>query len=200
MAFCSKCGNEVHTNEKFCSKCGNKIESLSNQQNTSIQKEYVFNDPTMGGKTIIKLGEGTLTIARPGIMAKFSHGFSGEKTILFNQISAIQIKKAGIARGYIQFIMSGTKEGKSGVIFGDSKNENIVYFASTFNNNKTNSAAEEIKRTIEQYNLNANKISSTNVVKEDDKYDKLAKLKQLLDNNVISNEEFEKEKAKLLND
>lgn len=161
-----------------------------------MEKEYVFNDPTMGGKTIIRLGEGTLTISRPGLISKFSHGFSGDKTILFNQISAIQIKKAGIARGYIQFVMAGTKEGKSGVIFGDSKNENIVYFASTFNNKKTNDAAEEIKRTIEQYNLKSNK--GTTVIKEEDKYDKLAKLKKLLDDNVITQEEFESEKSKLL--
>ena len=161
-----------------------------------MEKEYVFNDPTMGGKTIIKLGEGTLTISRPGILSKFSHGFSGEKTIMFNQISAIQIKKAGLARGYIQFVLAGTKEGKSGVIFGDSKNENIVYVASTFNNKKTNDAVEEIKHIIEQYNLNSNK--GTTIIKEDDKYDKLAKLKKLLDDNVITQEEFENEKSKLL--
>ena len=161
-----------------------------------MEKEYIFNDPTMGGKTKIVLHEGSMTISRPGIMSKFSHGFSGEKTVLFSQISAIQIKKAGFARGYIQFVMAGTKEGKSGVIFGDSKNENIVYFASTFNNKKTNDAAEEIKRTIEQYNLNSNK--GTTIVKEEDKYDKLVKLKKLLDDNVITQEEFENEKSKLL--
>lgn len=161
-----------------------------------MSKEFIFNDPTMGGKAIVKLEEGRLAISRPGIMSKFSHGFSGEKTILFNQISAIQIKKAGMARGYIQFVMAGTKEGKSGVIFGNSKDENIIYFASTFNNKKTNDAAEEIKSTIEQYNLNANK--GTTIVKEEDKYDKLAKLKKLLDDNVILQEEFESEKTKLL--
>lgn len=60
---------------------------------------------------------------------------------------------------------------------------------------KTNDAAEEIKRTIEQYNLNSNKV--TTIAKED-KYDKLAKLKKLLDDNVITQEEFENEKCKLL--
>ena len=83
-------------------------------------------------------------------------------------------------------------------MFGDSKDENIIYFASTFNNNKTNSAAEEIKNTIEQYNINASK--GNVVINENDKYDKLAKLKDLLDNNVISKEEFEKEKKKLLDE
>ena len=92
--------------------------------------------------------------------------------------------------------MAGTKEGKSGIIFGNSKDENIVYFASTFNNKNTNNAAEEIKRVIEQYNLYTNK--GTTSVKEEDKYDKLAKLKKLLDDGVITKEEFEKEKIKLL--
>jgi len=161
-----------------------------------MEKEYLINDPTMGGKTIIKLGEGILTISRPGIISKFSHGFCGEKTILFNQISAIQIKKAGMARGYIQFIMAGTKEAKSGAVFGNIKDENIIYFASGFNNKKVNSNAEEIKNMIEQYNLNINK--GTTIIKNEDKYDKLAKLKKLLDDNVITKEEFETEKAKLL--
>lgn len=160
----------------------------------NMEKEYVFYDMTMGGATIIKLGDGALTISRPGIISKFLHGFSGEKTILYNQISAIQIKKAGFTRGYIQFVMAGTKEEKSGAIFGNSRDENIVYFAASFNNQQTNSDAEEIKRVIEQYNLNSNRT----IIREEDRYDKLAKLKKLLDENVITQEEFEKEKSKLL--
>ena len=44
--------------------------------------------------------------------------------------------------------------------------------------------------------MNSNK--GTTIVKEEDKYDKLAKLKKLLDDNAITQEEFESEKAKLL--
>ena len=198
MAFCSKCGSKVFEDEKFCSSCGVKIEELLDDkiENTE-QKEFVFSDPTMGGKAIIRLGDGVLTISRPGIMAKFSHGFSGDKTIMFNQISAVQIKKAGMTRGYIQFIMAGSREAKSGAIFGDSKDENIIYFSSGFDNTRVNAAAEEIKKAIEQYNKNSNK-STTNIVKQDDKYDKLSKLKKLLDDNVISQKEFDDEKKKIL--
>lgn len=159
-----------------------------------MNKEYEFNSPTIGGKTIIKLNNGTLTISRPGILSKFSHGFVGEKTILFNQISAIQIKKAGFARGYIQFILAGTKEVKSGIIFGKT-DENIVYFDSTFNNTKNNANAEEIKKMIEDFNINSNNFTN---VREDDKYDKIAKLKKLLDSKAISLEEYSSEKEKLL--
>lgn len=195
MKYCTDCGSEVNKNQKYCTKCGKDL--LNNQNNNMKIKEYKFSDPTSGGKAIIRLGEASLSISRPGILSKFSNGFTGEKTILYNQISSVQIKKAGMARGYIQFILPGSKEAKSGVVFGDSKDENIIYFSSGFNNEKVNKAAEDIKRTIENYNLNSNKGST--IIKEDDKYDKLNKLKQLLDNNVISQEEFDKEKEKLLN-
>lgn len=158
-----------------------------------MEKEYIFNDPTMGGKTKIVLHEGSMTISRPGIMSKFSHGFSGEKTVLFSQISAIQIKKAGFARGYIQFVMAGTKEGKSGAIFGDSKDENIVYFASGFNNKKVNDSAEEIKNIIEKYNLKSNN-NTSNLSSADE----ILKYKKLLDQNIITQEEFEAKKKELL--
>lgn len=163
-----------------------------------MNKEYIFNDPTMGGKTIIRLTDGLMTISRPGIMSKFLHGFSGEKTIMFNQISAIQIKKAGIARGYIQFVVLGTKEAKSGAIFGNSKDENIVYFASTFNNKKNNEAAEEIKNIIEQYNVSC--VKGTTVIQNiKSPIEQVKDLKELLDIGAITQEEYDKKKKELLN-
>lgn len=158
-----------------------------------MNKEYIFNSPTMGGKTKIVLSGNSVTISRPGVLSKLSHGFSGDKTIMINQISAVQIKKAGMARGYIQFILAGTREAKSGIL--GSKDENIIYFDSAFKNKEVNANAEEIKKYIEQYNSN---IYNQNIVKEDDKYDKLIKLKKLLDDSVISQEEFENEKTKIL--
>ena len=162
-----------------------------------MTKEFEFNDLGSGGKAIIKLNDNSLTISRPGFVSKLSHGFSGEKTIMYNQISAVQVKKAGVSRGYIQFVIAGSKEAKSGIL-GNNKDENTIYFASTFNNSKVNSACDEIKNTIEQYNAN---ISNGVVIEkhEDDVYDKIAKLKKLLDADAITQEEYDKEKSKLLN-
>ena len=70
----------------------------------NMQKEYEFYSLGMGGKSIIKINGNTLTISRPGLMSKMSLGFTGEKTVMINQISGVQIKKVGLARGYIQFI------------------------------------------------------------------------------------------------
>ena len=47
----------------------------------------------------------------------------------------------------------------------------------------------------EDFNINSNNFTN---VREDDKYDKIAKLKKLLDSKAISLEEYSSEKEKLL--
>lgn len=163
-----------------------------------MQKEYEFYSLGMGGKSIIKINGNTLTISRPGLMSKMSLGFTGEKTVMINQISGVQIKKVGLARGYIQFIMAGTKEAKSGII-GGKIDENIVYSDSFFKNknNQINSSFEEIKKYIEDFNSNQN--GNTTIVQNvKSPVEQVKELKELLDMGVISQEEFDKKKKELL--
>lgn len=162
-----------------------------------MKKEYEFSSFSNGGKTKVILEDGKITITRPGFISKFSHGFTGDKTILIKDISAVQFKPVGIARGYLQFVFVGSREAKSGIIRGE-RNENIIYFDSGFNNDKINKNAKEIKDYIENYNIKASQNSITNIYNSTDKYDKLAKIKKLLDDGVLSKEEFEKEKQKIL--
>lgn len=163
-----------------------------------MKKQFTFNSIMKDGKTIITIDDGRLTISRPGILSKLSHGFSGEKTILIENISAVQLKRAGISRGYIQFIMPGAIEKRSGITNG-AIDENIIYFESK----KYNEDAETIKLYIENYNLykNKNKNNSTTINQQvtKNKYDELRQLNDLLADGIISQEEFEKEKEKILN-
>ena len=160
-----------------------------------MQKEYEFYSLGMGGKSIIKINGNTLTISRPGLMSKMSLGFTGDKTIMINQISGVQIKKVGLARGYIQFIMAGTKEVKSGII-GGKIDENVVYSDSSFkkSNKQINDDFEEIKKYIEDFNSNQNNTTVVQNVKSP-----VEQVKELLDMGAISQEEFDKKKKELLN-
>lgn len=164
-----------------------------------MQKEYEFYSLGMGGKSIIRIDGNTLTISRPGLMSKMSLGFTGEKTVMINQISGVQIKKVGLARGYIQFIMAGTKEAKSGVI-GGKIDENIVYSDSFFKNknNQINSNFEEIKKYIEEFNSNQNN-NTTIIQNVKSPVEQVKELKELLDMGAISQEEFDIKKKELLN-
>lgn len=200
--YCKKCGNEIKENQKFCSNCGTQV--LEIEQN-NFEKEDLNNNlfkfKSMDqGKVEITIKDNKLTISRPGIISKLSHGFVGEKTILINQISAVQLKKVGFSRGYLQFMISGHEERKSGIMKG-AKDENIVYFDNygKKQNKLMNENAEYIKNYIEEYNSNNINNQSVTFVQQDDKYDKLSKLKKLLDENIINQDEFDKEKEKILN-
>ena len=98
--------------------------------------------------------------------------------------------------GYIQFVLIGSQESKGG-LQSAMRDENTVCFDGGFNTERTNQEARKIKEYIENYISNMDKNKNV-IVSQDDKYDKLAKLKKLLDENIITQEEFESEKSKLL--
>lgn len=200
--YCRNCGKKINEGQKFCSYCGTQILGFGQINSNQNLNNKIFKFKSMNqGNVEIALNDNRLTISRPGIIAKLSHGFTGEKTILINQITAVQLKKVGFSRGYLQFIVSGHEEKKSGILKGD-KDENIIYFDNFGNKQNAimNQNAEYIKNYIEEYNSRRNNNQSTTVVQQNDKYDKLSKLKKLLDENIINQEEFEKEKEKHLND
>lgn len=167
------------------------IKILVYRKEKNMQQEYIFSSPLKGGKAIVKIDSDVITISRPGMMSKMTMGFKGDKTIPIKNITSVQVKFSGFARGYIQFTIAGEVAKKAGI--DGQLDENIIYF----DGKKYNEGASAIKDYIEKYNSNN---SNQNIVlKEDDKYDKLAKLKKLLDDDVISKEEFESEKKKILN-
>lgn len=197
FVFCTNCGIKLTNESLFCTNCGTKLNSINELE--SVPKKYLFNSLS-DGKVEIIIENNKLTISRPGLISKFSHGLSGDKTILINQITAVQLKKVGFSRGYIQFIISGHEERKSGVVKGE-KDENIVYF-DNFGSKKNleyNNNADEIKKYIENFNSQSQLTTPISITQQSDKYDKLKKIKELLDNGTLTQEEFEKEKQKILN-
>ena len=197
FVFCTNCGTKLTNESLFCTNCGTKLNSINELE--SVPKKYLFNSLS-DGKVEIIIENNKLTISRPGLISKFNHGLSGDKTILINQITAVQLKKVGFSRGYIQFIISGHEERKSGVVKGE-KDENIVYF-DNFGSKKNleyNNNAEEIKKYIESFNSQSQFTAPISITQQSDKYDKLKKIKELLDNGILTQEEFEKEKQKILN-
>lgn len=173
------------------------IEKSNSSTNFSAikNKQYNFKSIQSGNASII-INDDKITIKRNGLLALNAHGLTGEKTFRINQISAVQLKEAKMAIGYIQFVLIGSQESKGG-LQAAMRDENTVCFDGGFNTEKTNQEAREIKEYIENY-ISQMENNKNVIVSQDDKYDKLAKLKKLLDDNVITPEEFESEKTKLL--
>ena len=61
-----------------------------------------------------------------------------------------------------------------------------------------NDVVREIKEYIENYNGNNTINTVTNIYNTNDKYDKLEKIKRLLEQGILTKEEFEVEKTKIL--
>lgn len=156
-----------------------------------MKKEYVFKGST-SGKCIVLLEDDKISITRKGISSFFMHGLKGTKTIDLNAITSIQLKKSGFSAGYIQFVLMGSQESKGG-LHSALQDENTIGFVGK----KYNKQAEEIKEYIEAYKLSNTKMKNT-TIKTYNKYEQLEKIKKLLDEGVLTQEEFENEKIKIL--
>jgi hypothetical protein len=117
----------------------------------------------------------------------------GEKTISIRSISSIQLKKMGkITVGYIQFTFQGSLENQSRSTFNALDDQNTISIAN-------DAQFEDFKRAkalIESYQnqLYAPQIQSSSTSGADE----LKKYKELLDDGIISEEEFNAKKKQIL--
>lgn len=110
----------------------------------------------------------------------------GDKTIPYSSIVAVQLKKAGMVAGYIQFTLAGGSEAKSG-LFQSAMDENSVNFHAFGGKNEK---FAECKRLVEE------RIGRT--ASGGSSLDELTKLAELKDKGIITEAEFQQKKKQLL--
>jgi hypothetical protein len=143
-----------------------------------------------------------VAISRKSFGGFISQGASsGERKYYYKDINGIEYKKPTImANGYFKIIIAGSAESNAKVgILGSSKesmqDQNTVVLRAF--NKKVGQQTDEI------YELVMEKISSAkskNTGEVSTKMDELKKLGELKASGVLTDEEFQIEKAKLLND
>jgi hypothetical protein len=120
---------------------------------------------------------------------------SGEKTIPFNNIQSINYKKSGFTNGHLIFntgsgISMGTLgSGLSGdsFVFGKNSDELAIKAQSYIHEQ-----IEKIKNGAQQTTHNIESIQNSQA-------DEIRKFKQLLDDGIISQDEFDAKKKSILN-
>lgn len=112
-----------------------------------------------------------------------------EKTISIRNIASIQVKKPGLSAGFILFQVIG-EESKARKSIEDSLSDNEILFGGK----EKYKIALEIKEYIEKYTSKKITTDESNL----NIADELIKFKKLLDEGIINQEEFEKQKSKLL--
>lgn len=144
-----------------------------------------------GNNGQIELRDDCIVITRKGILGVLSQGLKGEKRIPYTSISAVQFKPAGLMfAGYIQFTIIGGNEARGGV-FNATSDENTVMF------NDTKSFAQ-LRDEVESRVAKA-KLPQFAPAPAVDLADQIAKLGGLLEKGLITRDEFDTQKAKLLN-
>jgi hypothetical protein len=131
-----------------------------------------------------------ITITPKGVLGFLNKGIKGTKEIPFASITAMQLKKAGLTGGYIQFTVPGGNESRGGV-FSASKDENTFMFAK-----KHNDLMAEIKDFIERRmaELRAPQSGPSSASLSDE----LQKLAQLHAQGILSADEFQAAKNRLI--
>ncbi|WP_171333324.1 DUF4429 domain-containing protein [Enterococcus cecorum] len=140
-------------------------------------------------KTTINITDNAILINREGMNSFLIQGAKGQKTIPLKNITSVQFKlPGGMTNGYIQFSMLGSLESKGG-IQAAVRDENSIVFTK-----KDNEIMTALKDYVENIVLNTSDSSSPQLSAADE----IAKFKKLLDDGILTQEEFDKKKAELL--
>jgi hypothetical protein len=206
--FCDKCGTKNPDDSRFCSRCGKPLlqqsvsqpsVNMSKSSKLPIERNYTKPASTIsaiimslkGQNGQIDLYQDKIIIKRSGFFAVLNHGFTkGDKTIFISQITGIQLKLAGLMVGYIQFTVPGGIESKQGIWSAKDDENSVTFYLAE------NDSATQLKEKIEE--LLHKSRQGTNQTIQVSSADEIKKFKQLLDDGIITNEEFNKKKKELL--
>jgi hypothetical protein len=130
----------------------------------------------------LELYNNKVVIKRKGFHAKIMKGlFSRDKELYFNQICGVQFKAANNTNGYIKIIVHGTKE----------NNVNLISF-----NKNSNEIAIKINTRIKGLRQEVSNLQTVNKLIVSDE---IKKYKELLDDGIITQAEYDVKKKQLLN-
>ena len=147
---------------------------------------------SIGGTVIVD--DKWVTIQRKGALAKATHGFTkGEKRIPITSITAVEFKKPGATNGYIRFTVTGVLERARTKGVFDTSDENAVMFT-TFALKEFAAIRDHVETAIARSTapISASARAVLDVAGQ------LRELAQLRDEGLLTTEEFEAQKAKLL--
>jgi hypothetical protein len=142
-----------------------------------------------GRGALLEVYEDKVAITPKGVTGFLLKGLKGTKVIPFYSITAIQFKKSGLTAGYLQFTVPGGVESKGGV-FTAASDENTFMFIGQ------NEVALGIKDYIEKKMQESHNTSATSAGNSIS--DELQKLSDLKVKGILSEEEFQAAKKRLL--
>lgn len=151
--------------------------------------------------------EDRVIISRNTPIGFMAQGAKGDKTFFYKNLSSIEYRKPSLwANGYMKFIIAGTidttQKQKSNNIM-DMTRTNLMDDSNSVVLRAFNKSVPEESEKIYKYILERmeyyNNANNNTIVNQISSADEILKFKKLLDEGIITQEEFEKKKNELLN-
>lgn len=153
----------------------------------------VLFEVTCAGLTL-RVYEDCVSLTPSGTLGFFSKGLAGERKIFYKDISSVQFKPSTkVLSGFIEFYFAGHNTQKQGGgLFAGTTNDNRFTFYNRY--------LPEMLKINEYVQAQINRPSTVAVeaTPEASAADELRKYKQLLDDGIITPEEFAAKKKQLL--
>ncbi len=183
----SKSKQEKNNNSQITDQKYQPSQQISVQ--TQIEKPIIIME---GVQDRLVIYDDRVTITPQGVLGLINKGAKGTKEIPFHSIIAVQIKQLGMLSGYLQFTISGGNESRGGILDA-TKDENTFMFRGSENNELAIKVKNYITSVVKE--MRAPKVISTQANLADE-IEKLAKLRE---QGILSEQEFQAAKAKLIN-
>lgn len=162
----------------------------------NVDDKTIFNFNCTGVSSKVTIDNNWLSIERSGFSNTMNYGRHGVKKLHIQDISGVQFKEAkNINGGYVELILkSYDKNVNNGVLGLD---ENRIMFTKQYNDLATE-LVKIIEDKIEEIRLNT---KGTNITQQNTTTtaQQIREFKELLDQGIITQEEFDKKKSQLLN-
>lgn len=199
---CPSCGATVSEDHQFCEACGAGLsrdggthtDGAADRSADAGASQASQADGLLvaeGSSGQVTLFETKIRISRDDIgLHKINHLGSGDKEIPLDNITSVQLKEPStLTKGYIQFGQSGYSESDDGA-FDAASDENSVLFTED-----SLDAFVELRSEIERLR-NQDRESSSGAGA--DPTEQLQNLKELYDDGVLTDAEFEEKKQSIL--
>lgn len=132
-----------------------------------------------------------VVIERKGFNSVTTVGMAGSKTIPMSSIKSVQLKEAGAWAGFIEIGVLGGNERNGGLSYA-AYNENTITIQK-----QHNETAKQIKDYIENIIIQREQITNNNSATVSSA-EEIKKYKELFDDGIITQEEFDAKKKQLL--
>lgn len=206
IAKCRRELSEVNKKIEFCHMNQPTLDSKSNETKSSVTSpssstKYVESETgdqivfkgVRGAQKVLDVYEDRIVLTQiQNVRSFFTHDlFKGSKEIYYADMTSIQMKIAsGFILGYIQFEVPGIHS-------HDNFTSENSWTYDTSLQSKANEIAAYVKKKISEFKRGKGGVTTV-VQNQASVADEIAKFKKLLDDGVITQEEFEEKKKQLL--